>query len=51
MGGTITFSSAPGKGTQFITTLPSPLTEEVLPAPDTTRQVYSDHSFIAAKMQ
>lgn len=44
MGGAITFSSAPGEGTEFIITLPSHLTEEEPPAPDATGQVSSDQS-------
>ncbi len=44
MGGTITFSSAPGEGTEFIVTLPSRVTEEGSPDPDASEQRTADQS-------
>jgi two-component system, LuxR family, sensor kinase FixL len=44
MGGTITFSSAPGEGTEFIITLPSSLTEDEPSTADAADQVSSGHS-------
>ncbi|HTR31523.1 MAG TPA: PAS domain-containing sensor histidine kinase [Puia sp.] len=43
MAGTITFSSAPGEGTEFIITLPSRIADDGSIGPDGTSQVSSDY--------